>query len=161
MSDKNALKALGLRIKTARKERSLSQEELAAKLDVSSITVSRWETGKQSPDYITLCRIAELFDVPLSCLTDQGDNENWRDDSIVVLSGRTRKKSYLAADFELVLRDIGRLNPDVLIMLHETEQIWSTLEDREKQVVADGLSFVFGGFRVMQAYKKNAPPSSN
>jgi transcriptional regulator with XRE-family HTH domain len=154
MAYENALKSLGLRIKTERKKHSLSQEEVAAKLNVSSITISRWETGKQSPDYVTLCRIAEIFDVPLSLLIAQEDQSNVNGDMVILISGRTRKKSNLVADFEFVLRDIGRLNPDLLVMIYETEQAWDALEDREKQIVADGLSFVFGSFNAALARKK-------
>jgi transcriptional regulator with XRE-family HTH domain len=149
MKYENSLKTLGLRIKTGRREHSLSQEELAAKLNVSTITVSRWETGKQSPDYVTLCHVAEIFDTPLSFLVEPEESKYSSDDLVIVVSGRKKKKSSLAADFDLVLRDIGRLNPDVLVMMHETEQAWNTLEDREKRIVADGLSFVLGGFNTM------------
>lgn len=159
MSYKNALKSLGLRIKTERKKHLLSQEELAVKLDVSSITVSRWETGKQSPDYITLCRIAEIFDVPLSFLITQEDEGNANGDIVILIPGRAKKKSNLVADFEFVLRDIGRLSPDVLVMIYETEQAWAALEDREKQIVADGLSFVFGSFNAALSSKETHPTS--
>jgi transcriptional regulator with XRE-family HTH domain len=125
MSYKNALKSLGLRIKTERKKHSLSQEELAAKLNVSGITISRWETGKQSPDYVTLCRIADIFDIPLSFLIAQEDESNPSGDMVILISGHTKKKSNLVADFELILRDIGKLNPDVLVTIHETEQAWN------------------------------------
>jgi transcriptional regulator with XRE-family HTH domain len=149
MTKKNPLVALGLRIKTARKEHSFSQEELATKLNVSAITVSRWETGKQSPDYITLCRMVELFEMPLSFLTEQGDGENPHDDLIIIFSGRTKKKSNLTSNFEIILGDIGKLNPDVLAMIHETEQSWDTLGEIEKQILSDGLSFVFSSFNNM------------
>jgi transcriptional regulator with XRE-family HTH domain len=154
MSYKNTLKSLGLRIKTERRKHSLSQEELAVKLDVSSITISRWETGKQSPDYVTLCRIAEIFNVSLSFLIAQENERNSNGDMVILIPGHNRKKSNLVADFELILRDIGKLNPDVLVMIYETEQAWDVLEDREKQIVADGLSFVFGNFNAALSNRK-------
>jgi transcriptional regulator with XRE-family HTH domain len=154
MSYKNALKSLGLRIKTERKKHSLSQEVLAAKLNVSSITVSRWETGKQSPDYITLCQIADIFDISLSFLIAQEDESHSNGDTVILIPGHTKRKSNLVVDFELILRDIGKLNPDVLITIYETEQAWDILEDREKQIVADGLSFVFGSFNAALSNRK-------
>jgi transcriptional regulator with XRE-family HTH domain len=155
MSYENALSALGSRIKAARRKHSLSQEELASRLNVSSITVSRWERGKQSPDYITLCQIAEIFDIPLSFLTELEGEESSRDDIIILISGRTKKKSSIASGFDFILRDIGRLNPDALISIHEAEQAWDGLSDNEKRTLADGLSFVFGSFSAAISGKKN------
>jgi transcriptional regulator with XRE-family HTH domain len=146
MPDENTLKKLGTRIKAARKECRLTQETLAARLDVSAITVSRWETGKQSPDYFTLCEMAELLNVPISLLTDQSDGDAGSDDFIVIFSRHTKRKSNLGAIFENFLRDVGRLNPDALVKIHETQQAWDSLADSEKQTLADGLSFVFGSF---------------
>ena len=42
-------KKLGEAIRDARKQSALTQEELAAKLDVTQATVSTWETGRQEP----------------------------------------------------------------------------------------------------------------
>jgi len=39
-------KEIGLKIKEYREKHSLTQEELARKLDIPSITISRWERGK-------------------------------------------------------------------------------------------------------------------
>ena len=43
--------ATGKFIAQKRKEKSLTQEQLAEKLGVSNKTVSKWETGKCMPDY--------------------------------------------------------------------------------------------------------------
>ena len=40
---------IGSRIQALRKERGMSQEELANKLSVSRQTVSQWETGQTAP----------------------------------------------------------------------------------------------------------------
>lgn len=41
---------IGSFLKELRKERSLTQESLAEKLNVSNRTISRWETGSNMPD---------------------------------------------------------------------------------------------------------------
>ena len=46
-----------------RKEKGLSQSELAKQLHVTKQTVSKWETGKGMPDISILTSIAEIFDV--------------------------------------------------------------------------------------------------
>jgi transcriptional regulator with XRE-family HTH domain len=48
-----------------RKQRGLSQEEMANRLNVSRQTVSKWEIGDSTPDMEKLAAISELFDVSL------------------------------------------------------------------------------------------------
>lgn len=54
---------IGVFLKELRKEKKLTQEQLAEKLNVSSRTVSRWETGSNMPDIGMLVEIAGFFDV--------------------------------------------------------------------------------------------------
>lgn len=44
-----------------RKEKNMTQEELAGKLNVSSKTISKWETGTSIPDIVMLDSIAKYF----------------------------------------------------------------------------------------------------
>ena len=44
-----------------RKERGMTQDELAKKLGVSFQSVSKWEQGKSNPDLAMLPAIAVLF----------------------------------------------------------------------------------------------------
>ena len=48
-----------------RKQKGLSQEELANRLNVSRQTVSKWEVGESSPDMEKLVAISELFGISL------------------------------------------------------------------------------------------------
>ena len=59
---------LSKNIKELRKEKGVSQEELAAKLCVVRQTVSKWETGLSVPDSEMLIRIAEELDTSVSIL---------------------------------------------------------------------------------------------
>ena len=52
-------------IKELRKEKNLTQEQLAEHLNVSCRTVSRWETGSNLPDMDILIALAEFFQVEL------------------------------------------------------------------------------------------------
>lgn len=51
-----------------RKSLNLTQAELAKMLNVSSVTVSKWETGIQSPSVKTICAIAQLFNCTVDAL---------------------------------------------------------------------------------------------
>lgn len=54
---------IGSFIKDIRKEKGLTQEQLAEKLGVSQKSVSRWETGKTMPDYALLPDICEILEI--------------------------------------------------------------------------------------------------
>ena len=56
---------IGAFLKTLRKEKNLTQEQLAEHLGISSRTVSRWETGSNMPDISLLTEIAEFYDVSI------------------------------------------------------------------------------------------------
>lgn len=49
-----------------RKEHGLTQEALAAKLNVVRQTISKWENGTAVPDADTLCKIADTLDVSVA-----------------------------------------------------------------------------------------------
>lgn len=53
-------------IKSHRKAKGLSQEELAAKLNVARQTLSKWEKGLSVPDAEMLIRIARALDTSVS-----------------------------------------------------------------------------------------------
>ena len=56
---------LGEKIKKARKNAGLTQEQLAEKLFVSRVTVSKWETGRGYPNLDSLKLISKLFSVSI------------------------------------------------------------------------------------------------
>jgi transcriptional regulator with XRE-family HTH domain len=56
------------RLYQLRKQKGLSQEELASRLNVSRQTVSKWEIGDSAPDMEKLIAMSELFDVSLDYL---------------------------------------------------------------------------------------------
>ena len=48
-------------LKQCRKQKGISQAELASKLGVTQQAVGKWESGKSSPDPATVARIAEIL----------------------------------------------------------------------------------------------------
>jgi transcriptional regulator with XRE-family HTH domain len=58
-------KKIGLFLKELRKENNLTQALLAEKLNVSTRTVSRWETGNNMPDISLLVELSELYKVSI------------------------------------------------------------------------------------------------
>lgn len=60
--------SVGERITALRKERSLSQGQLAEALEVSRQAVSKWENDLSSPDTIKLIKLAEVLDTEVEYL---------------------------------------------------------------------------------------------
>ncbi len=54
---------IGERLYNLRKEKNISQEELANALDVSRQTVSKWETGESMPDFNKIQPICDYFGI--------------------------------------------------------------------------------------------------
>ena len=67
-------------IKSLRKSKRLSQEELAIKLNVVRQTISKWEQGLSVPDAEMLIKISEVFDTPVSTLLGENISESKVDD---------------------------------------------------------------------------------
>lgn len=63
-------KKIGEFLKILRKEKGLTQEQLAELLLVSGRTVSRWETGTNMPDLSILIQLAEFYAVDLKEILD-------------------------------------------------------------------------------------------
>lgn len=54
---------IGEKLYELRKEKNLSQEEVADKLNVTRQTVSKWETNQSTPDFDKIVPICELFEI--------------------------------------------------------------------------------------------------
>ena len=67
-------------IRTLRKSRGLSQDELAAKLNVVRQTVSKWERGLSVPDADMLVALGEALDAPVGTLLGDAAKEPDRSD---------------------------------------------------------------------------------
>ncbi len=57
-----------LKLRQLRNQKGVTQAELANRLGVTQQAVGKWETGRSSPDPITLMRLAEYFGVSVDVL---------------------------------------------------------------------------------------------
>lgn len=71
-------------IKTIRKSKGLSQDELAIKLNVVRQTVSKWERGLSVPDSEMLISLSEILEAPVSILLGENVAESKADDLKVI-----------------------------------------------------------------------------
>lgn len=86
---------LGSKIKQARKQCGLSQEQLAEIMCVSRSAIAKWETGKGMPDIENLKVLSRLLNVSVDCLLDDNksiDSTAVREPYNLALYGRGCKK---------------------------------------------------------------------
>lgn len=66
-------------LRTLRKEKNLTQEELAEKFGISNRSVSRWENGNNMPDLSLLVELADFYGVDIGELISGGRKEKVMD----------------------------------------------------------------------------------
>ena len=71
-------------LKTLRKNKGLSQEELSIKLHVVRQTISKWESGLSVPDAEMLMTISEIFETPVSEILGESIEEKEKNDLKVI-----------------------------------------------------------------------------
>ena len=64
---------LGEKLKIARKQAGLSQEQLSEKLGVSRSAVAKWETDNGIPDVDNLKTLSRLLNVSIDYMLDNGE----------------------------------------------------------------------------------------
>lgn len=104
-------KKIGGFLRELRKEKNVTQEQLAEKLGVSSRTVSRWETGSNLPDLDLLMTLADYHGVELRELLD-GERKDFRmdkelEDTVVKVADYSNQEKQTFARRMCVLFIIG------------------------------------------------------
>ena len=135
-------KKIGAFLKQCRKEKNLTQEQLAEKFGVSARTVSRWETGINMPDLSILVQLAEYYDVEMRELLDgersQTMNKEMKEtlDKVVVYEGWVKQKALKAGNLAFasmfvisVLAIIIQmlLTVDILLVINLLDQLYCLL----------------------------------
>ena len=72
MADVNRI---SVNLKHFRKQKSITQRQLAQAMNISPQSVSKWERGSAVPDVENLCRIALLLDVSVDALLGGGNTD--------------------------------------------------------------------------------------
>lgn len=84
MKKNNQHNAIGLRLKELRKERKLTQVEIANYLGVENPTISNYELGKSEPAASLLQRLADFYGVQVEWLiTGRGQKYKWGEPPVV------------------------------------------------------------------------------
>lgn len=84
-------------LKTLRKNKGYSQEQLAVRLNVVRQTVSKWEKGLSVPDAQMLVDIAEVFNVSVRELLGNDIEQETKTDTAEVIAQELAKLNELMA----------------------------------------------------------------
>ena len=94
-------------LKTLRKARGLSQEELAGRLHVVRQTISKWEKGLSVPDAELLVRLAEELDTTVTALLGPALPQ--------------------AAEPDAVAAQLAAINEQLAVRNRRARRIWKTV----------------------------------
>ena len=106
------------KLKFLRKYQELSQEQVAKTIDVLQSTYSRYEQGTREPDFETLKKLANFFDVSIDYLLEN-DRSLSDTDEIVDLNNFLLNGRYTINSKFLSSRERKRLNNVVTAMYEE------------------------------------------
>ena len=67
---------IGSKLKNARNEKGITQEQAAELLDVSRQTISNWENNKSYPDIISVIKMSDIYSVSLDHLLKEEKSMN-------------------------------------------------------------------------------------
>lgn len=132
-------------LKTLRKNKGLSQEELSIKLNVVRQTISKWESGLSVPDAEMLIAISEIFETPVSEILGESIAEKEKNGLKVIseklevineqLSMRQKQKRKRIVNFLIFLDALIILSFILLAVLGSPYQSWD-YSDPEWSVIA-------------------------
>ena len=126
---------LGEKIKEARKNHGLSQEQLAEKLCVSRSAVAKWETDKGMPDIENLKAISSLLSVSIDYLLDNGEKE---------ITEVVTKESY---DIKLYGKGIKKAKKDrVMLEKFPDAKIYGLIGELKRKRSVKIIDFLIGFF---------------
>lgn len=104
-------------IKSYRKKNGLSQEDLAAKLNVVRQTVSKWETGLSVPDAEMLIKLAEVLNTSVNSLLGETEGSVPEEVSLSELSQKLELLTVQFADHNEKHRKRTRITLVILLVI--------------------------------------------
>ena len=119
------VKRIGLFLKELRKEKQMTQEELAEKLGVSNRTVSRWETGSNMPDFDVLIELSDFYDVEIREILEGKkieENSNSKEELLLIADYNNKEKNKLTFMIRILFL-VGLISMVVYLFIHNINEI--------------------------------------
>lgn len=145
-------------LKTLRKNKGLSQEELSVKLHVVRQTISKWESGLSVPDTEMLLNISEIFATPVREILGESIEEKEKQDLKVIseklevineqLSMKQKQKKKMIVNTLIIVDVFLILLFVLLIVLNSPYQSWDYSDPEWSVIGALCHSFEWIYFKV-------------
>ena len=157
---------IGNFMKELRKEKKLTQEELAEKFNVARRTVSRWETGSNMPDLDILIEMSDFYEVDLREILDgerksEKMNEELKETVLKVAeySNEEKKRTTKVVLLYFVLGIISLIVNTAMKFMELPETFWvGFLEGATVSMalaaMVFGILYVTGRLNKVTAFKK-------
>lgn len=120
------VKKIGLFLKELRKEKHITQEELAEKLGVSNRTVSRWETGSNMPDFDVLIELSDFYGVEIKEILEGEKKEkecsNSKEELLLIADYNNQQKKKLTVMIRILFL-IGLISMVVYLFIHNINEL--------------------------------------
>ena len=113
---------------TLRKERGVLQKDVAAHLSVTVATISNYEKGVHAPDYETLVKLADFFDVSTDYLLQRTDYKV----GISILNRRLLN-NYTVSDLLNTLTTLDQHSIEMLLDYYDLLSLRNSAEKAKKQ----------------------------
>lgn len=104
MDDEEIKRTVAGRLVSCRKEKGLTQAELAKEIRSNPTTVATWEQGKSMPSIMQLLRLAKYYEKSISFMYGEEEKKNEKEPILVVYQGE-KEQQYSKEDLELI-RDV-------------------------------------------------------
>ena len=106
----------GENLKKIRKEKNMSQEQLAEKVNVSRQSVSKWETGESYPEMNNILELCKIFNCNINDLihTDMTDISSLDEEIIMNVVKFNEKKQNQVKTLSNIISLIGKIGSIVL-----------------------------------------------
>lgn len=113
---------IGKNLRKLRKKNNLTMKELGQKLNLAESTISGYENGNRKPDYDTLNKFADFFEVSTDYLLGRDITKNISKDEDIY-------NPLIDPDLGLWFKDIKDASPD---KQEELKQFWEFIKAKEK-----------------------------
>ena len=126
------MKTIGEKINTLRKQRNMTQDELAEKMGVSSQAVSKWEKDLSIPDLPVLLELSDFFHISLDDLVKE------KEDSVQLVPEGQRKdinEMLLRVNVHTVKGDKVRVNLPLALVKIASQMDMEMLQIKGSEVL--------------------------
>ena len=110
-------------LRILRKKKGISMKELGSKIGVAESTISQYETGKREPDFETLLKLSEFFDVSTDYLLRGDIYSGQKESSALTKKDKQDIEKELQATLERLETEQGALMFSGEPLDEETKQL--------------------------------------